>query len=364
MINDFMKTLVTIARIIVGVLFIFSGLVKANDPLGLSYKMQEYFEAWHTVWLNDYALAFALVMNVFEVVAGVAVLLGWRMKAISWLLLLLIVFFTFLTGYAAYSGKFSSCGCFGDCIPLKPIQSFWKDVILLVLILFILASHKKIKPIASVKVSSFILIISIFLISGLQWYVMSHLPLKDCLPYKVGNNILEQMKMPAGAIPDEYEYIFRYRKNGKEFEFPEDSLPEDVDTYEFIDRSEKLVKKGNDLKPAISDFSLTTKNGTDATEAILLQPNKYVLIFITSVNNKLNKRLDRRFIYAIEQKGIPVFLVAAEAISIGNIPVLKSDATVIKTAARVNPTYFLMQGANILAKHSYAQTEQLMKKLQ
>jgi uncharacterized membrane protein YphA (DoxX/SURF4 family) len=357
-----MSTLLTIARIIVGVLFIFSGLVKANDPLGLSYKMHEYFEAWNMIWLNDYALAFALVMNVFEVVAGVAVLIGWRMKLVGWLLLLLIVFFTFLTGYAAYSGKFSSCGCFGDCIPLKPIQSFWKDVILLVLILFLLFNHKRIKPITSAKTSIVFLILSILLITGLQWYVMSHLPLKDCLPFKVGNNILDKMKMPADAIPDEYEYIFKYKKNGKEYDFHPDSLPDDIDTYE-VEREQKLVKKGNDLKPAISDFSLVTQNETDTTEAILSQQNKYVLIFITGVNDELKQKLNLPFINSIKQKGIPVFFVAAEPIPIDNIPVLKSDATVIKTAARVNPTYFLMQGANIIAKHSYAQTEQLMEKL-
>src|SRR5687767_6525206 len=98
-----MKVLLTITRIIVGVLFIFSGLVKANDPQGLSYKMHEYFEAWNMAALNDYALALALVMNVFEIVAGIAILLGWRVKLFTWLLLLLIIFFTFLTGYAAFS---------------------------------------------------------------------------------------------------------------------------------------------------------------------------------------------------------------------------------------------------------------------
>src|SRR5437016_3413120 len=107
-----MKILVNLARIIVGILFIFSGLVKANDPLGLSYKMQEFFEVWGWDFLNDYTLAFSVLMIAFEIIAGVAVLLGWRMKLFSWLLLLLIIFFTFLTGYAVFSGKIRTCGCF------------------------------------------------------------------------------------------------------------------------------------------------------------------------------------------------------------------------------------------------------------
>src|SRR3954452_16997776 len=136
------KTLLII-RWVVGILFIFSGLIKANDPLGLSYKMQEFFEEWHMTYLNIYALPLALVMNVFEVLAGVAIIIGWQIRLFSWLLLLLIIFFTFLTGYATYSGKFRSCGCFGDCLPLTPLQSFIKDLVLLGLIIILFAYRRR-----------------------------------------------------------------------------------------------------------------------------------------------------------------------------------------------------------------------------
>src|SRR6201746_55580 len=131
------KNTLLVIRWIVGLLFIFSGLIKANDPLGLSYKMQEFFEAWNWYSLNDYTLVLSLIMNVFEVLAGIAVIIGWRMKLFSWLLLLLIIFFAFLTGYAVFSGKIKTCGCFGDCLPLTPVQSFIKDLILFVLILIL-----------------------------------------------------------------------------------------------------------------------------------------------------------------------------------------------------------------------------------
>src|SRR6478609_3984528 len=148
------KNTLLVIRWIVGLLFIFSGLVKANDPLGLSYKMQEFFEAWNWSFLNDYTLIFSLVMNAFEVLAGIAVIIGWRMKLFSWLLLLLIIFFSFLTGYALFSGKIKTCGCFGDCLPLTPAQSFAKDIVLLVLILILFRYRKKItsslKPIVAV----------------------------------------------------------------------------------------------------------------------------------------------------------------------------------------------------------------------
>src|SRR6201985_1993634 len=129
------KTFLNTARLLVGVLFIFSGLIKANDPLGLSYKMEEFFDVWHFHLLDNFTLLFAVVMIVFEIVAGVAILLGWRMKLFSWLLLLLIIFFSFLTGYAFLSGKIHECGCFGNCIPLTAGESFMKDMVLLMLIL-------------------------------------------------------------------------------------------------------------------------------------------------------------------------------------------------------------------------------------
>src|SRR6195952_3210372 len=190
--NNKMKLLVNISRMIVGLLFIFSGLVKANDPLGLSYKMQEFFEAWNWYFLNDYTLAFSLIMNVFEVLAGIAVIIGWRMKLFSWLLLLLIIFFSFLTGYALFSGKIKTCGCFGDCLPLTPAQSFGKDLLLLVLILVLMVSLKRIGSLLSSGAAIVLLIIVIIVSTAGQLYVLRHLPFIDCLPYKKGNNIVEQ----------------------------------------------------------------------------------------------------------------------------------------------------------------------------
>src|SRR3954471_9566454 len=156
-----MKILLNIARIIVGVLFIFSGLVKANDPLGLSYKMQEFFEAWNWYSFYDYTLQFSLIMNVFEVLAGVAVIIGWRMKLFSWLLLLLIIFFAFLTGYAYLTGNIKTCGCFGDCIPLTALTSFIKDLILLILILVLFVNRNNIKPSIHIPLPQTILVLCV-----------------------------------------------------------------------------------------------------------------------------------------------------------------------------------------------------------
>src|ERR1700761_5014524 len=174
-----MKILISFVRSLVGILFIFSGLVKANDPLGLSYKMQEFFEVWNFHWLDHFTLAFSIIMIVFEIVAGVAILLGWRMRLFSWLLLLLIIFFTFLTGYAYLSGKVRECGCFGDCIPLTAGQSFSKDLILTVLILFLFALRDNIKPVLKPVGSAAVLILATSLSFAFQWHVLVHLPTVD-----------------------------------------------------------------------------------------------------------------------------------------------------------------------------------------
>src|SRR5271155_769514 len=281
-----MKILISIIRTLVGILFIFSGLVKANDPLGLSYKMQEFFEVWNFHWFDQITLAFSILMIVFEIVAGVAILLGWRMKLFSWLLLLLIIFFTFLTGYAYLSGKVRECGCFGDCIPLTAGECFAKDVLLLLLILFLFAVRRRIKPIYPPGASVFLLTLSSLLTIAFQWYVLVHLPVVDCLPYKAGNNLLEKRQAPPGSIPDSTVITMVYEKGGKRIEFGADRFPADFDdSYHFVSRYDKLVRKGN-AEPAIKDFDLFTGDGADTTQAVLEEKGFKLFLFWREVDDR------------------------------------------------------------------------------
>ncbi len=358
-----MKKSLIVIRWITGLLFIFSGLIKANDPLGLSYKMQEFFEAWNLHGLNDYTLALSLTMNVFEVLAGVAIIIGWRIKLFSWLLLLLILFFSFLTAYALFSGKIKTCGCFGDCLPLTPLQSFIKDLALLLMISLIFASKNKIYSSVHSVFAMSLIIVTIAGVSILQAYVLKHLPIIDCLPYKAGNNLLEQMKPPANPVQDSIVMTFKYRKDGKIFEFTQDNLPEDLDsTYEFLDRYDKMVRKGNAIA-SITDFSLQTLHGTDTTNNILSQPDYYVMLFAKdfSTANKWKNDDFYKLQQQLRDKKITFFIVTADKQNAQKlftpadaITILLCDATVIKTAARANPTYLIMQQANVRAKYSYA----------
>src|ERR1700730_10377375 len=275
-----MKIALAMSRILVGLLFIFSGLIKANDPLGLSYKMQEFFEVWGWQGFNDYALPLSMVLISFEIIAGVAVLLGWQFRLFSWLLLLLILCFSFLTGYAVLSGKIKECGCFGDCIKLTAKDSFIKDLILLVLILFLFVFRNRVRPLLKPLVNLIILLFTAVFAFSLQWYVLKHLPVVDCLPYKAGNNIQEKMKIPAGAIPDSTVINFVYKKDGKEVEFTADKFPGNFDSsFQFVRRYDKLVRKGN-AEPAIKDFMLLAEDGSDFTQEFLSEPGYQLLLFL------------------------------------------------------------------------------------
>ena len=373
-----MKIAVNIARILVGVLFVFSGLVKAIDPLGLGYKMQEFFEVWASDgylpgmmnYLHAQSTWFSIMMIVLEIVLGIALILGFRKKLTLTLLLLLTLFFTFLTSYVLFTGKIRACGCFGDCIPLTPMQTFIKDIILSALIIFLIIYKQYIQPVFKGVTSVLVIFTCTIAATFLQFYVLKHLPLKDCLPYKKGNNILELRKMPAGAIADKYDYQFVYEKDGNKKEFNTSNLPDS--TWKFTERKQILVTKGVNNIPLINDFSLTDSTGANVTEAILGQSGEYYLLFLQTLNNgvsrwaesfnELSKKaaLSNRAIYIVtadKEKVNEYFNIQHNY----NVAIFTSDATAIKTAARANPTLFVMKGSVVEQKVSWADFSTVIK---
>jgi uncharacterized membrane protein YphA (DoxX/SURF4 family) len=366
-----MKKILTVIRWFTGILFIFSGLVKANDPLGLSYKMQEFFEAWGLTGFHDYTLMLSVLMNAFEIVAGVAVIIGWRMRMFSWLLLLLILFFTFLTGYAMFSGKIRTCGCFGDCLPLSPWQSFIKDLVLLLFIALIFYYSKHVKPLFVSGLFNGITIAGALLFSFVfQWYVLRYLPVVDCLPFKKGNDLVELRKMPADAIPDRFEYVFVYQKNGERKEFSMSALPDS--TWQFVDRIQTLVEKGKNNEPLIKDFDLKSISGEDVTESVLKQSGEYYLLFIKDVQGlsaqdawvqELSQIASKHKVVLVTSQPEAIRALWDKNSILSNLPVYVCDVTAIKTAARALPTLYKMKGSIVLDKWSYADFDQIGSKL-
>ena len=323
-------------------------------------------------------------MNAFEIIAGAALLFGWRMKLFSWLLLLLMIFFTILTGYTYKTGRPTNCGCFGDCIKITPEYSFYKDVLLSALILVILFARRYIKPVFSFGLNTALMLLITIFSFGLQWYSLKYLPPIDCLPFKKGNYIPEKMKMPVNAIPDSIVMTFVYEKQGKKVEFTADKFPADFNDslYKFVNRYDKLVRKGKNNEPPIKGFSLGgitldstgTAQMADSTHIILSQPTA-LLLFTTELPGKNPAwKNDLLAVYSeANKKAIPFYFVTTNRdsantifsqIGFKDIHVLACDFTAIRTAARANPTLYYIKQGTVVNKWSYANFDEAKKALE
>jgi len=272
-----MKYFVWLVRIFVGVLFIVSGFVKLVDPLGFSYKLIEYYEVFASYggfgffggdFFTDSALFTSMFMAVLEISLGVALLIGYRIKLTLWILLLLIVFFTALTGFSVITGKVTDCGCFGDAVKLTPNQSFNKDLLLLGLILILLFFKKYIKKLFNSKVRFGLFFLFTLIAAAITSWSYNHLPIVDFRPYKIGNHLPTLMKAPPGCTPSVWETIFIYEnpETGESKEFGLSNLPKKP--WKFKDRTDKEVVKG-DCDPKITDLAIFDKQGTEVTMDLL-----------------------------------------------------------------------------------------------
>ena len=367
-----MKHLTHLIRFLVGTLFIFSGLVKLNDPMGLSFKLHDYFapDVLNMEWLNPFTLQLALFVIILEVLLGVALLLGYQKKGTLLLLSGMIVFFTFLTFYSAYFNKVTDCGCFGDAIPLTPWQSFYKDVILSVAILILWLGERHIQRLSQKRWIEGTLLLCLVACSLLANSVLQHLPFKDFRPYAVGKSIKEGMMSAEerGLDPTEYGTIYTL-KNDQTGEL------QVVDSKAYIEdewwkRSEwviqdelteqKLIKKG--YEPPIHDFEFMIDD-EDRTEAYLSAPSA---LFI--VSRKLETAnadaLGAIGELALECAANGIQVIAGSASSEETIaeyrsdhqwgfPVAMMDETTLKTVVRSNPGVLLLQKGKVVGKWAH-----------
>ncbi len=271
-----MKVLVSLSRILVGILFIISGFIKLNDPLGFSYKLQEYFssDVLNLPFLEPYALIISVLVVVFEVVLGVFLIIGYKPKFTVWSLLAMIVFFTFLTFYSAYFDKVKDCGCFGDALKLTPWESFTKDVVLLIFILILFFGVKHIKPVFGRLQTTVLALLSFILSLWFAYHVLMHLPVIDFRAYKIGNNIKEGMVVPEDAPKPVIEYTWKFNINGEEQTFVTNGSYPSVEG-DFIGVDTKVIEEG--YTPPVVDFSIESEN-EDLTEHFLNEENLIVVI--------------------------------------------------------------------------------------
>jgi len=362
------KAFLNLLRGIVGLSFIFWGLFKGNDPIGFGYKLQEYFEVFHIAFLNDYATVFAILLCTIEIVLGALLLLGIRSRSVASGLLLTIIFFTFLTFYSAFFEVVTSCGCFGDAIPLTPWQSFSKDIVLLIMILYIYKKRNEISPlISSERVQNWILGFTVLISLGFGLYTYNFLPILDFLPYKLGNNIPSLMIMPPGAPQDVYQitYTLKNKSTGEtksltDKEYLSSGIWKDKSWEITGDPESKLIKKGFEVK--IKDLKITDSQGTDYNTEFLENPF-YNLVIVAYDLSKTDLHgignLNAIAINSAENFNIrTVFLTSnsaqdAEAFSKKNKLVMEifyADAIPLKSMVRANPGVLLLKNGTVINK--------------
>jgi uncharacterized membrane protein YphA (DoxX/SURF4 family) len=318
-----MKTLAQLARIIVGALFIFSGFVKLVDPIGSQYKFEEYFSegVLNLEFLIPYALPFAIFLVISEIVLGIALLVGWKAKFTVRSLVVMILFFLFLTGYSAYFDKVTDCGCFGDAIKLKPWETFIKDVILTVLILFLNYKIRFIKPIKSTFLPGKIVFSSLIISAFITYYVLAHLPIIDFRAYAIGKSIPEGMEYKDdGEIPPVHDFM--------------------------------LENSQNDLAPEI------------------LKMEKVMLVIMSSFEKSENKAFPeiKKIANKAIKKGYTVYGVSASFSDIiqatkkeFQLPfeVLFCDETSLKTMIRANPGIMILKKGIVVDKKNWKDIDDL-----
>ena len=352
-----MKILAHIVRFLVGGIFIFSGLVKLNDPVGTQIKLEEYFEVFatdmpfmHDFWmaLVPLALYFSVLMCAAEVILGVALLASWRLKQVNWILLALIVFFTFLTFYSAYFNKVTDCGCFGDFLKLKPWTSFTKDIILLVLILFLIWQSKVFRSLRTGSLVAFSAILSI----ALAIYAIRYLPPVDFLPYKIGNNI-PQLMQPSEPL--RYKYVMEKEGKTEEFEqFPSDT------TYKY----KEMVLINENAKPKITDYKVWNNEGDLSQETFT--GKKLIMIIKNGPDLNVASLAEiRSLIKSLKGTGVESLILTSnsdaeiqeirKAYAI-DVPYYFADGTVLKTISRSNPGIWLLKDGTVKGKWHYNTT--------
>lgn len=365
------KVALNFSRIFVGILFIFSGLIKANDTLGFGYKLEEYFDVFHLSFFSPYATLIAGFLCVLEIVLGALLLLGFWSKKVATGLLGIIVFFTFLTFVSAYFQVVTSCGCFGDAIPLTPWQSFSKDLVLLVLIVYIFIQRNKILPVTADAGRQQVICIAVTAISVIfPVYTYSYLPVIDFLPYKVGANLPQLMSIPAGAAPDEFLIMYKLKNKatGEKKEMSDkDYLKSGIwkdNNWEIVgEPDQKLIKKG--YEPKIKDLVISDASGTNYTKELIENPYYNLVIVaynLRDTNEDAVAKLNALTLNASEQFNVrTVFLTSNSAQDAAAFSkkmklmseVFYADGVPLKSMVRANPGVILLKGGVVINKWSF-----------
>lgn len=356
-----MKYIVGVLRMFVGILFIISGFIKLNDPVGFSFKLEEYFSqgVLDLPFLMPFALTISILVVIFEVIVGVMLILGYKRNFTIWALLVMIIFFTFLTFYSAYFNKVTDCGCFGDAIKLTPWESFTKDIVLLVMIVVLYLGRKYINSLVKPKLELSFLIASLLACFGYVYHVLNHLPVIDFRPYEIGKNIVEGMSMPEDAPKAIFEYQWKFKINGEEKVIVTNGDYPTVDG-EFIGVETTEIQAG--YEPPVHDFTVE-QDGVDFTAELLSEPKLVMVIAydlrksnlnaFTAIKKITDKALANGFkVIGMSASGPDQTFALKKDYNL-DFEFYFTDETTLKTIVRSNPGVLVLQKGTILQKVHY-----------
>lgn len=352
------SNLLLIARIIFGLVFLFSGFVKAVDPLGTAYKISDYLEAFSLTSLDFLAFPAALMLIAAEFTIGFNILFNVHLKATTWVASLFMLVMTPVTLYLAISNPISDCGCFGDAIVMSNWQTFYKNVVLCIILAIIALLQKQSRPWLSNWGAWVVTLLPILISFGISIYCYNLLPILDFRPYKKGNNIIEGMQIPDDAPLDKYETTFFYEKDGVEQAFTLDNYPAEDSTWTFVRQESKLIEQG--FVPPIHDFSIVTEDG-DITDLILEDAGYTLLVISHKVEKASTKNIKcvKSTIANAKKAGANVIWLTSSYTD--EIESFKTeygindtfgatDDITLKTIVRSNPGLVLIKDATIIEK--------------
>ena len=355
----------SIARTLLALTFLFSGFVKAVDPLGTVYKIQDYLhEGFGGVfqWASPAAGVAAVCLIALEWLLGIAMLLNVRTQWTRWITLLFYCIMTPLTLYIAIANPVSDCGCFGDALVITNWQTFWKNIILLLLSICLVICRKAIPELFSWWMEIIIALAALGCVAGIMGYSYTHLPQIDFRPYKVGNHIPTLMEIPDDAEVDQYEITLIYAKDGKEQTFTLENYPKGDPEWTFVDQKSVLIKKG--YVPPIHDFEIETLEGDYITQDILESEEPIALVVMYDLTKTDTTQLEKLMhmiheyprVYFLTASGEEEIFAFAEELGWDEETTYSTfcftDPITLKTIVRANPGVIVVQNGTIIDKYN------------
>lgn len=356
------KILAECSRLLIGVVFIFSGFVKAVDPMGGAIKISEYLVSFGFDKLQPFSVLLSFNLSAIEFMLGVCMLLGVYRRYTSFWVLIFMAFMTPLTLYLALFDPVSDCGCFGDALVISNWETFLKNVVLSAAAIITFKYNQRLFQCYTYWVYWFVVLYAYLFGVGFAFYNYNHLPIIDFRPYKVGVNIPQLMDIPEGAPEDEYKYTFIYEKEGVKKEFSLEDYPANDSSWTFVESKSVLLKKG--YQPQITDFNIYNKMGEEVTDDIIRSSGLVFLLISPKLEMADDEQMDvinGVYDYAFEHH-IPFYGVTGSSSETMDVwsentgseyPFLVADEVLLKTIIRSNPGLVLLESGTILGKWHY-----------